>query len=206
LGLNERDIQVYLDDSGAERNQLAFAAGGQAEGGTMAESSLNSPQEAQPGPRSDPISGIVPRTSGQQLLLVEAEAQTRRLLHTLFRSSGYQVALAASGNDALEHAARLTPDVIVLDLKLPDVNGLGLCRQLREWSNAPIIVLSDEAEEQIKVEALDLGADDYVTKPFGNAELLARIRAALRRARSEPRSRCWKAGGCVSTRRLAKLW
>jgi two-component system, OmpR family, KDP operon response regulator KdpE len=153
----------------------------------MAESSLSSPrQEAQLGHLSGPISGTVPRTSGQQLLLVEAEAPTRRLLHTLFRSSGYQVALAASGDEALEQAARVTPDAIVLDLKLPDVNGLGLCRELREWSNAPIIVLSDDAAEQIKIQALDLGADDYVTKPFGNDELLARIRAALRRARSEP--------------------
>jgi two-component system KDP operon response regulator KdpE len=86
----------------------------------------------------------------------------------------------------LEQAARVTPDAIVLDLKLPDVNGLGLCRELRDWSSAPIIVLSDDAEEQVKVEALDLGADDYVTKPFNNDELLARIRAALRRARSAP--------------------
>jgi two-component system KDP operon response regulator KdpE len=153
----------------------------------MAESSLSSPRQgAQLGHLSGPISGTITRTSGQQLLLVEAEGPTRRLLHTLFSSSGYQVALAASGHEALEQAARLTPDAIVLDLKLPDVNGLGLCRELREWSNAPIIVLSDNAEEQIKIEALDLGADDYVTKPFGNDELLARIRAALRRARSEP--------------------
>jgi len=153
----------------------------------MTESSLSSPRrDAQFGHLSGPIPATDSRAAGQQILLVEAEAPTRRLLHTLFRSSGYQVALAASGDEALEQAARVTPDAVVLDLKLPDVNGLWLCRELREWSTVPIIVLSDDAEEQITVEALDLGADDYVTKPFGNDELLARIRAALRRARREP--------------------
>jgi two-component system, OmpR family, KDP operon response regulator KdpE len=153
----------------------------------MGESSLSGPRrEAQLGHLSAPTHATDSRTSGKQILLVEAEAPTRRLLHTLLRSSGYEVALAASGDEALEQAARVTPDAIVLDLKLPDVNGLGLCRELREWSTTPIIVLSDDAGEQRKVEALDLGADDYVTKPFGTHELLARIRAAMRRARSEP--------------------
>jgi two-component system KDP operon response regulator KdpE len=98
----------------------------------------------------------------------------------------------------VEQAFRLTPNAIILELNLPDVDGLTLCRDLREWSNAAIIVLSAVAEERIKVEALDLGADDYVTKPFGRNELLARIRAALRRARSDPPPPLLKSGGlCV---------
>ena len=106
----------------------------------------------------------------------------RRTLDIGLRARGYVVDLAASGEEALDMAASSHPDVVILDLGLPGIDGIRVARSLRSWSSAPIIVLSARGAEAVKVAALDAGADDYVTKPFGMDELLARLRAALRRA------------------------
>lgn len=120
--------------------------------------------------------------SGARVLVVDDEPQILRSLRVILTGHGYDVATATSGEAALDEAIRRMPDVVLLDLMLPGVDGLEVCRQLHERSTVPIIVLSAHGEEATKVEALDLGADDYLTKPFGAAELLARLRAALRRA------------------------
>jgi two-component system KDP operon response regulator KdpE len=115
------------------------------------------------------------------LLLVEDEPQMRRFLRVLIGNHGYALLEAESGREALSLASSHRPDLIVLDLGLPDLDGLELVANLRGWTQTPIIVVSARGQEQDKVRALDLGADDYLTKPFGSHELLARIRAALRR-------------------------
>jgi len=117
-----------------------------------------------------------------RVLVVDDEPQILRALRINLRVRGYEVETAASGKQALETAARHPPDLVILDLGLPDLNGIEVIGGLRGWSTAPIIVLSGRAESTDKVEALDAGADDYVTKPFGMDELLARMRAAVRRA------------------------
>jgi two-component system KDP operon response regulator KdpE len=117
-----------------------------------------------------------------RVLVVDDEPQIGRLLRTTLGAHGYEVAVAADGQAALDQAARWRPDVILLDLGLPVLDGLEVCRRIREWSQVPIIVLTVHDAEQDKVAALDLGADDYLTKPFGADELLARIRVALRHA------------------------
>jgi two-component system KDP operon response regulator KdpE len=117
-----------------------------------------------------------------KLLVVDDEARFLRALAISLRARGYEVETATTGEDALEVAARAHPDVVVLDLGLPGLGGLDVLRALRGWTEVPVIVLSARHEEQTKVEALDLGADDYVTKPFGMDELLARLRAAIRRS------------------------
>jgi two-component system, OmpR family, KDP operon response regulator KdpE len=122
------------------------------------------------------------------VLVVDDEPQIRRALRVGLAGRGYDVQLAATGEEGLDLAAVAPPDVIILDLMLPGMSGLEVCRALREWSRVPIIVLSAKGEERDKVEALDLGADDYLTKPFGMDELLARIRAALRRVADAPAS------------------
>lgn len=114
------------------------------------------------------------------ILLVEDEPQVRRILRAALPEHGYRLIEAETGEEALRRAAERTPDVILLDLGLPDLDGVEVTRRLREWSATPIIVLSARDQETSKVEALDAGADDYLTKPFGTAELLARIRVALR--------------------------
>jgi two-component system KDP operon response regulator KdpE len=115
------------------------------------------------------------------LLIVDDEPPIRRLLRTSLSSQGFQVNEAINGHNALAEIERTRPDLVILDLGLPDIDGLDVIRTLRDSGNAvPILVLSSRADEKGKVEALDLGADDYVTKPFGTAELFARIRAALR--------------------------
>lgn len=119
--------------------------------------------------------------SGKWVLVVDDEPQILRALRTSLRAAGYQVASAASAEEALAAAALQPPDAVILDLVLPDGNGTGVCHELRKWSSAPVIVLSAVGEEREKVTALDAGADDYVTKPVGIDELLARLRAALRR-------------------------
>jgi len=115
------------------------------------------------------------------VLVVDDEAQIRRALSRALSARDYEVEVAVDGEEALAVAVRFVPDVIVLDLNLPDIDGLEVCRRLRAWSSTPVIVLSVREDEADKVEALDLGADDYLTKPFGIEELLARIRALLRR-------------------------
>lgn len=115
------------------------------------------------------------------ILIVDDEPPILRLLRTSLASQGFQVVEAANGDTALAEAERSGPDLVILDLGLPDMDGLDVIRTLRGGGNAvPILVLSSRSDEKGKVEALDLGADDYVTKPFGTAELFARIRAALR--------------------------
>lgn len=120
-------------------------------------------------------------TSGPLVLLVEDDAQLRRFLCASIPGAGFRVLDAPTGSDALRLAREHCPDVVLLDLGLPDMDGSVVTRQLREWSSAPIIVISARGQEHLKVELLDLGADDYLTKPFGFEELLARLRAALRR-------------------------
>lgn len=124
-------------------------------------------------------------TQGSRILLVDDEVAIQRALAPLLRSRGYEVDIAGSGAQALEIFAERTPGLIVLDLGLPDIEGTEVCRRVRARSQVPIIVLSARGAETDKVNALDLGADDYVTKPFGPEELLARIRVALRRVGAE---------------------
>jgi two-component system KDP operon response regulator KdpE len=120
--------------------------------------------------------------SGPRILVVDDEAQILKALRTSLQGAGYEVEAAATAAEALTKAAAHPPDGVILDLVLPDGSGTDVCRELRRWSRAPILVLSAVGDEQEKVAALDAGADDYVTKPFGMDELLARLRAALRRA------------------------
>jgi two-component system, OmpR family, KDP operon response regulator KdpE len=119
---------------------------------------------------------------GTRVLVVDDEPQILRALETNLRGAGYEVDTAATAEEARTAAALRHPDAVILDLVLPDGNGTTVCRELRRWSTAPVIVLSVVGDQQEKVAALDAGADDYVTKPFGMEELLARLRAALRRA------------------------
>lgn len=117
-----------------------------------------------------------------QVLLIEDEPQVRRFLRALLQGNGYRLIEAETGTQGITYAAQHTPDLVVLDLGLPDMDGIEVTRRLREWSNLPILVLSARGKEGDKVTALDAGADDYLTKPFGAEELLARLRVALRHA------------------------
>ncbi len=127
-------------------------------------------------------------TSPVRVLVVDDEPQILRALQTNLRGAGYEVETAATAAEALAAAAARAPEAIILDLVLPDRSGTEVCRELRTWSSVPVIVLSAVGDEDEKVAALDAGADDYVTKPFGMSELLARLRAAMRRvpASAEP--------------------
>jgi two-component system KDP operon response regulator KdpE len=116
------------------------------------------------------------------ILVVDDEPQITRVLKTTLSSHGYGIRTAADGDEALQMMKEWSPDLLITDLRMPSMDGLELCRQVRATSQIPIIVLSVRGEERTKVEALDAGADDYVTKPFSTNELLARVRAALRRA------------------------
>ncbi|HST52086.1 MAG TPA: response regulator transcription factor [Pyrinomonadaceae bacterium] len=118
----------------------------------------------------------------QRILVVDDEPQITRVLRRGLMTHGYEVRDAADGRSALRLFGEWPPDLVVTDLSMPNMDGIELCRKLRSLSQLPIIVLSVRGEERTKVEALDAGADDYVTKPFGMDELLARVRAALRRA------------------------
>ena len=119
--------------------------------------------------------------SGARILVVDDEPQIVRALQMKLRSEGYEVDTAGTAAEALSTAAARPPEAIILDLLLPDGRGTDVCRELRQWSAAPILVLSAIGDESEKIAALDAGADDYVTKPFSVDELLARLRAALRR-------------------------
>lgn len=117
-----------------------------------------------------------------RVLVVDDDAAIRRTLEVNLRARGYATNVAATGEDALRTAARHHPDAVILDLGLPGMDGLDVVRGLRGWTSVPIVVLSGRDAEETKVEALDLGADDYVTKPFGMDEMFARLRAAMRRS------------------------
>ncbi len=128
-------------------------------------------------------------TEQRRILVVDDEPQITRVLRTTLSSHGYTIRTAGDGDEALEVLRDWTPDLIITDLAMPNMEGLELCRRVREKLTVPIIILSVRGEERNKIEALDAGADDYVTKPFGPKELLARVRAMLRRAGMPPVSR-----------------
>jgi two-component system KDP operon response regulator KdpE len=123
--------------------------------------------------------------TGQRVLVVDDENAIRRYLRAALSAQGFTVYEAASGTEALSAVLRHRPDIIVLDLGLPDFDGIEVTRRLREWSQTPIIILSVREAENDKIAALDAGADDYLTKPFGTGELMARMRVAMRRLASK---------------------
>ncbi len=120
------------------------------------------------------------------VLVIDDEPQIRRLLRVTLEANGYKVFAAETGNDGIVQAAQCRPDVILLDLGLPDLEGVEVLKRLREWSSVPVIILSVREHENDKIAALDAGADDFVTKPFSSGELLARLRTTLRR--NQPQS------------------
>ena len=122
-------------------------------------------------------------SAGPRVLVCDDEPQILRALRVVLRESGFEAVPSATGEEALDRAAIRPPDAAIIDLVLPDLDGIEVCRRLREWSHMPIIVLSAVGDEGEKVRALEAGADDYVTKPFGPRELIARLHAALRRSR-----------------------
>jgi two-component system KDP operon response regulator KdpE len=128
------------------------------------------------------------------VLVIDDEVQIRRLLRVTLEAGGYRVIEAPTGQLGLVEAASRRPDAVLLDLGLPDMEGLEVVKRLREWSRVPVIVLSVRDREEDKVTALDIGADDYLTKPFGTPELLARVRVALRHAAPTEKQTVFKAG------------
>jgi two-component system, OmpR family, KDP operon response regulator KdpE len=127
-------------------------------------------------------------------LIVDDELQIRRLLRVCLEADGYRVLEAGTGQEAISEAAQRRPDVVVLDLGLPDMEGVAVLKRLREWSRVPVVVLSVRDREEDKIAALDNGADDYVTKPFGTGELLARLRVAQRHADPAPELSVFRTG------------
>lgn len=130
----------------------------------------------------------------QTALIIDDEPQIRRLLRLTLEANGYRVCDAPTGEEGVVQAAQHRPEVILLDLGLPDLDGIEVLKRLREWSRVPVIILSVRDREDDKVAALDAGADDYVTKPFNSAELLARLRAALRHAQPQGVETVFRAG------------
>jgi two-component system KDP operon response regulator KdpE len=128
------------------------------------------------------------------VLVIDDEVQIRRLLKISLEAGGYKVYEAANGQEGLAEAAQRRPDVVLLDLGLPDMDGVTVLKRLREWSEVPVVVLSVRDQEDDKVAALDNGADDYLTKPFGTAELLARLRVAQRHAKPTADQAVFKVG------------
>jgi two-component system, OmpR family, KDP operon response regulator KdpE len=129
------------------------------------------------------------------VLVIDDEVQIRRLLRVTLEANGYRVWEAATGNDGIVEAAQRKPDVVVLDLGLPDLDGLTVLKRLREWSGVPVLILTVREADEEKVAALDAGADDYVTKPFSTAELLARLRVALRHTQPLTGNAIFHSGG-----------
>lgn len=127
-------------------------------------------------------------------LVIDDEPQIRRLLRVTLEANGYRVFDAATGQNGIVQAAQRRPDVVLLDLGLPDLDGVAVLKRLREWSRVPVLVLSVRDREDDKVAALDAGADDYVTKPFASGELLARLRVAQRRAAPGPEEAVFRSG------------
>jgi two-component system KDP operon response regulator KdpE len=135
------------------------------------------------------------RMADTTILVIDDEPQIRRVVRNALEGDAVRVIEAATGRDGVDRAAAERPDLIVLDLGLPDMAGASVCAEIRGWSQAPIMVLSARHSEHEKVALLDAGADDYVTKPFSTAELRARVRAQLRRSRAEPRAGAAGPGG-----------
>jgi two-component system KDP operon response regulator KdpE len=127
-------------------------------------------------------------------LVIDDEPQIQRLLRVTLEANGYRVFDAATGSDGIAQAAQRRPDVVLLDLGLPDLEGMEVLKRLREWSRVPVIILSVRDREDDKVAALDAGADDYVTKPFNSAELLARLRAVLRHTQPQGADAIFRSG------------
>ncbi len=127
-------------------------------------------------------------------LVIDDELQIRRLLRVCLENKGYKVIEAATGQEGIAQAAQYPPDVVLLDLGLPDLDGVAVLKRLREWTRVPVVVLSVRDREDDKVAALDNGADDYVTKPFSTAELLARLRVAQRHSQPSPESAIFRSG------------
>lgn len=145
--------------------------------------------------------------NGARILIVDDERAIRRFLRTILEARQYEVFEAESGEEGLVLAARQRPAVIILDLGLPGIDGIEVTRRLREWSQVPIIILSVREQELDKIAALDAGADDYLTKPFGAGELLARLRATLRRVSQAATEPVFRAGTLTVdlTRRLVTV-
>lgn len=132
---------------------------------------------------------------GMRVLVIDDEPQICKLLRVSMKAQDYQVEEASTGQEGIERAALFKPDILIVDLGLPDMDGKDVVKRIREWMQAPIIVLTARDEEQDKIEALDAGADDYVTKPFGMGELLARMRVCLRRMSADDQEPVLTAGG-----------
>src|ERR1019366_2228296 len=141
---------------------------------------------------NDPVSDTP--TVKPTVLVIDDERQIRRLLRVTLDANGYPVLEAATGQEGISEAAQHRPDVVVLDLGLPDMDGLTVLKRLREWSQVPVVMLSVRDREDDKIGALDNGADDYVTKPFATGELLARLRVAMRYNRSSSDSTLFRSG------------
>jgi two-component system KDP operon response regulator KdpE len=132
---------------------------------------------------------------GMRVLVIDDEPQICKLLRVAMAAQGYAVEEAGTGQEGIEQAALFKPDILIVDLGLPDMDGKDVVKRIREWMQAPIIVLTARDQEQDKIEALDAGADDYVTKPFGMGELLARMRVCLRRMSADDQEPVLVAGG-----------
>ena len=128
------------------------------------------------------------------VLVIDDELQIRRLLRVSLEANNYRVLEASTGQEGLAAAAQHRPDIIVLDLGLPDMDGVSVLKRLREWSRVPVLVLSVQDREDDKIKALDHGADDYITKPFGTGELLARLRVAMRHGLPSPEEAVFRIG------------
>jgi two-component system, OmpR family, KDP operon response regulator KdpE len=138
-----------------------------------------------------------PTTRNPVVLVIDDEVQIRRLLRITLEAGGYKVLDAVNGRDGLVEAATRHPDMVILDLGLPDMDGVAVVKRLREWSRVPVVVLSVRDRDDDKVAALDAGADDYVTKPFSTPELLVRLRVALRHAQPAEDEVVFRSGGLV---------
>lgn len=147
---------------------------------------MNANTPSSPSPKRDDATHVA--------LVIDDEPQIRRLLHVTLESNGYRVFDAATGQEGIAQAAQRRPDIVLLDLGLPDLDGVQVLKRLREWSRVPIIILTVRDREDEKIAALDAGADDYVTKPFASGELLARVRAALRHTQPRGTDALFRAG------------
>jgi two-component system KDP operon response regulator KdpE len=147
------------------------------------------------------------KTAKSVVLVIDDEPQIRRLLRVTLEANGYEIFDAATAHDGIVQAAQRRPEVILLDLGLPDMDGVEVLKRIREWSRVPIIILSVRDREHEKIAALDAGADDFVTKPFSSGELLARLRTALRRSQPQSAEAIFRTGNLeidLSTRTIRK--